>query len=120
MPFDLALQKCARAPRTQCVRSLNMGKFWTVAWIVLFVLSYVFPSARASKRRPGASPGTILQREVGSVPAARSGASMVWFAGKVLLFEGVADGGTFTQYFGAIWATLPDFIWFPDLDTCRL
>ena len=95
-----------------------MGKFWTVAWIVLFILSFVFPAAQASKRRPGAIPGTILQREVGSIPAARSGAGMVWFQGQVLLFGGVADGGTFAQYFGAIWATLPDIIWFPDLDSC--
>ena len=95
-----ALQKCARAPRTQCARPCDAGKFWSVAWIALSILLFVFPGTQASKRRPGAWPGRILQPEVGSIPAARSGAGMVWVEGTVLVFGGIADGGTFAQYFG--------------------
>ena len=61
----------------------------------LLILALVAPSAQAKKPRPGTFPGRILESDVGSVPAARSGAGMVWSEGKVLVFGGVADGGSF-------------------------
>ena len=80
------LSVLALASSGRCVAVLS-------TWSALFILSFGFPGAGASKRRPGAFPGQILQRDAGSIPAARFGAGMVWFEGQVLVFGGVTNGG---------------------------
>ena len=56
-------------------------------------LSLLGPSLAAKPRRT-MLPGQILQEQKGVVPSARSGAGMVVFQGKVLVFGGLSAGGT--------------------------
>jgi len=65
----------------------------TVLMIGVCILSLFDPSL-AVKTRTMLPSGEILQVHKGFVPSARSGAGIVVFQGKVLVFGGLSAGGT--------------------------
>ena len=63
--------------------------------LMFFFFSLLGPSLAANtKTREMLPSGQILQEQKGVVPSARSGAGMVVFQGKVLVFGGLSAGGT--------------------------